>query len=105
MIDTHLGHVAINPRRGLADRLPADLKQRCSTPPPRSSPRTTSGCRAAREDTNTWKERGGKIVTLSPAEQQEAERRVTAAIQPVLDKSAPLKEFYNKVKAGAATVQ
>ena len=44
-------------------------------------------------------------MTLSPAEQQEAERRVTAAIQPVLDKSAPLKEFYNKIKAGAATVQ
>ncbi len=57
------------------------------------------------QDTNTWKDRGGKIVNLSPAEQEEAERRVTAAIQPVLDKSAPLKEFYGKIKAGAATVQ
>jgi hypothetical protein len=57
------------------------------------------------QDTNTWKERGGKIATLSPAEQQEAEKRASAAIQPVLDKSAPLKEFYNKIKAAAATVQ
>jgi hypothetical protein len=31
--------------------------------------------------------------------QQEAERRASAAIQPMLDKSAPLKDFYNKIKA------
>ena len=44
-------------------------------------------------------------MELSPAEQAEAEKRASAAIQPVLDKSAPLKEFYGKIKAGAATVQ
>ena len=55
-------------------------------------------------DNAAWKEKGGKTVTLSAAEQAEAEKRVTAAIQPVLDKSAPLKEFYGKIKAGAATV-
>jgi hypothetical protein len=38
-------------------------------------------------------------VTLSPAEQQEAEKRVIAAIQPILDKNAGLKEFYGKVRA------
>jgi TRAP-type C4-dicarboxylate transport system substrate-binding protein len=57
------------------------------------------------QDTDTWKARGGKIVTLSQAEQQEAERRVSAAIQPVVDKSVAMKEFYNKIKAAAATVQ
>lgn len=55
-------------------------------------------------DTAAWKEKGGKIYTLPAAEQTEAEKRVTAAIQPVLDKSPPLKEFYGKIKAGAATV-
>ena len=58
-----------------------------------------------KQDYATWKEKGGKLVELSPAEQAEAEKRASAAIQPVLDKSAPLKEFYGKIKAGAATVQ
>ena len=55
-------------------------------------------------DHAAWKEKGGKSVALSAAEQAEAEKRVEAAIQPVLDKSPPLKEFYGKIKAGAATV-
>jgi TRAP-type C4-dicarboxylate transport system substrate-binding protein len=55
-------------------------------------------------DHAAWKEKGGKSVTLSAAEQVDAEKRVSAAIEPVLDKSAPLKEFYGKIKAGAATV-
>jgi TRAP-type C4-dicarboxylate transport system substrate-binding protein len=55
-------------------------------------------------DTKAWTEKGGKIVRLSPAEQDEAMRRTTAALQPILDKNAPLKEFYNKVKSGAGKV-
>jgi TRAP-type C4-dicarboxylate transport system substrate-binding protein len=55
-------------------------------------------------DHAAWQKAGGKRAALSAAEQAEAEKRVTAAIQPVLDKSAPLKEFYGKIKAGAATV-
>ena len=108
MIDTHLwAIVAINlVSKVWYDRLPADLKQAVLDAAAKVEPENHKwGAARLVEDTNTWKERGGKIVTLSPAEQQEAERRVTAAIQPVLDKSAPLKEFYNKVKAGAATVQ
>jgi TRAP-type C4-dicarboxylate transport system substrate-binding protein len=50
-------------------------------------------------DTAAWKSHGGKIVTLSPAEQQEAEKRVVEAIQPVLDKNPGLKEFYGKVRS------
>lgn len=56
-------------------------------------------------DNKAWRERGGKVTTLSAAEQADAEKRVTAAIQPVLDKSAPLKEFYGKIKAGADSVK
>jgi hypothetical protein len=57
-----------------------------------------------KQDRETWMQHGGKIVTLSPAEQQEAVRRVSAAVQPILDKNAPLKEFYTKIKVGADTV-
>jgi TRAP-type transport system periplasmic protein len=57
------------------------------------------------DDFAAWKEKGGKNVKLSDAEQAEAVKRVSAAIQPVLDKSPPLKEFYNQIKAGAASVQ
>ena len=57
-----------------------------------------------KQDRETWMQHGGKIVTLSPAEQQEAVRRVSAAVQPILDKNAPLKEFYTKIRAGVDTV-
>lgn len=44
-------------------------------------------------------------MTLSPTEQQDAVWRATEAIQPVLDKDATLKEFYNKVKSSADKVK
>jgi TRAP-type C4-dicarboxylate transport system substrate-binding protein len=53
-------------------------------------------------DTSAWTSHGGTIVKLSAAEQQEAEKRVIAAIQPILDQNAGLKEFYNKVKSAIA---
>jgi TRAP-type C4-dicarboxylate transport system substrate-binding protein len=56
-------------------------------------------------DTAAWTAKGGKIVHLSDAEQAEAEKRVTAAIQPVLDKSPAMKAFYAKIKAGADSVK
>ena len=56
-------------------------------------------------DTKAWLDNGGKITNLSAPEQAEAEKRVTAAIQPVLAKNAALKEFYDKIKAGADSVK
>jgi TRAP-type C4-dicarboxylate transport system substrate-binding protein len=49
-------------------------------------------------DTKAWTTHGGKIATLPAAEQQEADKRVVAAIQPILDNNAGLKEFYNKIR-------
>ena len=49
-------------------------------------------------DTAAWTDKGGKIVKLSPADQEEAVRRTSAAAQTVVGKSAPLKEFYDKLK-------
>ena len=54
-------------------------------------------------DTKAWTDKG-KIVKLSPADQEEAVRRVSAAAQSVVGKSAPLKEFYDKLKAITASV-
>ncbi len=108
LLDTHLwAIVTLNlVSKSWYDRLPADLKKAVTDAGAKVEPENHKWVEARLvQDTNTWKERGGKIVNLSPAEQEEAERRVTAAIQPVLDKSAPLKEFYGKIKAGAATVQ
>jgi TRAP-type transport system periplasmic protein len=52
-------------------------------------------------DKKAWVEKGGKVATFSPTEQEEAKKRIAAAIQPVLAKTAPMKEFYDKVKAAA----
>jgi TRAP-type transport system periplasmic protein len=56
------------------------------------------------DDTKAWTDKGGKIVKLSPEDQQEAIRRTSAAAQSVVAKSAPLKEMYDKLKAAAAAV-
>lgn len=56
----------------------------------------------SQSDTDAWKSHGGKIVRLSDAEQQEAEKRVVEAIQPLLEKNPGLKDFYGKVKAAIA---
>lgn len=108
LLDTHLwAIVTLNlVSKAWYDRLPADLKEAVMKAGAAVEPEAQKwGAANLVADTNAWKEHGGKIVTLSPAEQQEAEKRASAAIQPVLDKSAPLKEFYGKIKAAAATVQ
>ena len=56
-------------------------------------------------DGEAWTSRGGKVAQLSPAEQQDAVRRATAAIQPILDKDAALKAFYDTIKASAEKVK
>jgi TRAP-type C4-dicarboxylate transport system substrate-binding protein len=56
-------------------------------------------------DRENWVKNGGKIITLAPAEQAEAQKRVAEAIQPLLAKDAGLKTFYDKIKSLAATVK
>jgi TRAP-type C4-dicarboxylate transport system substrate-binding protein len=53
------------------------------------------------DDRKTWTEKGGKVVKLSAAEQEDAGKRVTAAVQAVLAKNPPSKELYDKLKAAA----
>jgi TRAP-type C4-dicarboxylate transport system substrate-binding protein len=54
--------------------------------------------------TKTWKTQGGKIAEFSPAEQAEATKRVTAAIQPMLDSNPDLKKVYDAIKAASAKI-
>jgi len=55
-------------------------------------------------DTKAWTDKGGKIVKLSPDDQQEAVRRTSAAAQAVVAKSAPLKGLYDRLKTITASV-
>jgi TRAP-type C4-dicarboxylate transport system substrate-binding protein len=55
-------------------------------------------------DTKAWLANGGKIVKLSPQEQEEAIRRSTAALDPLFDKNPGLKEFYGRIKAAVSAV-
>ena len=52
-------------------------------------------------DRRNWTEHGGKIATLSAEEQEDAVRRSTQSIEPLLGKNAGLREFYEKVRAAA----
>jgi len=56
------------------------------------------------DDRKAWTEKGGKIAKLAAAEQEDAARRVSAAVQSVLAKNAPSKELYDKLKAAADSV-
>ena len=56
------------------------------------------------DDRKAWTEKGGKFYKLSTAEQEDANKRVAAAVQSVLAKNAPSKELYDKLKAAADTV-
>jgi len=56
------------------------------------------------DDRKTWTEKGGKVAKLAPAEQEDAGRRVSAAVQSVLAKNPSSKELYDKLKAAADSV-
>ncbi|MFL5029310.1 MAG: TRAP transporter substrate-binding protein [Xanthobacteraceae bacterium] len=56
------------------------------------------------DDRKAWTEKGGKIVKLAPPEQEDAAKRITAAVQSVLARNASSKELYDKLKAAADSV-
>ena len=85
------------------DRLPPDLKKIVLETGSKIEPELEKW-QVARigTDTKAWTDKGGKIVKLS--DQEEAVRRMSAAAQSVVGKSAPLKEFYDKLKAITSSV-
>lgn len=107
LIDTHLWAIVT---LGLVsktwyDKLPADLQKLVVDTGSKVEAEVVKwSITRAESDLKAWAATGGKTYTLSNAEQAEAVKRVTDAIQPILDKNAPLKEFYGKIRAGAATV-
>jgi C4-dicarboxylate-binding protein DctP len=86
------------------DRLPPDLKKIVLETGSKIEPELLKW-QITRIDTDTkaWTDKGGKIIKLSPADQEEAVRRTSAAAQTVVGKSAQLKEFYDKLKAITAS--
>jgi TRAP-type transport system periplasmic protein len=87
------------------DRLPPDLQKTVLETGLKLEPQfhTWQTARIA-ADAKVWTDKGGKIVKLPPDDQQEAVRRVSAAAQSVVGKSAPLKELYDRLKAIAGSV-
>ena len=87
------------------DRLPPDLQKTVLETGQKIEPELAKWqIERIASDTKAWAERGGKTVKLSPEEQQEAVRRVSASAQAVVAKSAPLKELYDRLKTVAASV-
>ncbi|MPZ37296.1 MAG: hypothetical protein GEU95_04405 [Rhizobiales bacterium] len=56
------------------------------------------------EDRKAWTDKGGRFTKLSPAEQQEAEKRVQSSVQAVLAKNARLKALYEQLRDVASKV-
>jgi TRAP-type C4-dicarboxylate transport system substrate-binding protein len=87
------------------DRLPADLQQAIMQTGTKVEQQMNQfQIDRLASDTKAWLSNGGKIVKLSPQEQEEAVRRSTAALQPVLDKNSALKDFYGRIKAAVSAV-
>ena len=85
------------------DRLPPDLKKIVLETGSKIEPELLKWQIARIDvDTKAWTDKGGKIVKLS--DRDEAVRRTSAAAQAVVAKTAPLKEFYDKLKAITASV-
>jgi TRAP-type C4-dicarboxylate transport system substrate-binding protein len=88
------------------DKLPADLQKAImETGAKLEAPLYQWQVKRIADDRKAWLERGAKIVKLSAAEQADAEKRVRAAVQSVLEKNPPSKELYTKLKTIADTVK
>jgi TRAP-type C4-dicarboxylate transport system substrate-binding protein len=88
------------------DRLPPDLQQAVRDTAVAIEPEMHKWQLArVASDLNAWVEKGGKVAKLPQSEQEEAVRRVSAAIQPVLAGNPGMKELYDTLKNAAATSQ
>jgi TRAP-type transport system periplasmic protein len=88
------------------DKLPDDLKKHVMDVAVKlEAPMYQWQVKRIADDNKAWLERGGKVVKLSAAEQAEAAKRVDKAVQDVLNKMAPSKELYTKLKAIADKVK
>jgi TRAP-type transport system periplasmic protein len=87
------------------DRLPPDLQKIVMETGTKIEPELAKWqVERIASDTKAWTDKGGKIVKLSPDDQQEAVRRTSAAAQAVVAKSAPLKDLYDRLKTITASV-
>jgi TRAP-type C4-dicarboxylate transport system substrate-binding protein len=87
------------------DKLPADLQKAIMDVGNKlEAPLHQWQVKRIQDDRKAWLDRGAKIVKLSAAEQADAVKKVRAAVQSVLDKNAPSKDLYTKLKAIADKV-
>jgi TRAP-type C4-dicarboxylate transport system substrate-binding protein len=87
------------------DKLPADLQKIVMDTGNKLEPVIYKWqIQRIKDDYKAWTDRGGKVVKLPAAEQADSVKRVQAAVQAVLDRNAPSKELYSKLKAIADKV-
>jgi TRAP-type C4-dicarboxylate transport system substrate-binding protein len=108
LLDTHLWEivsVALISKRWLAT-LPADLQKLVLESGPKVEPSVAAWSLENQKKLGAlWEKNGGKVFELTAEQQQEAEKKAEAAIQPLLKKDPRMNEFYQKIKAGAAKAQ
>lgn len=104
LVDTHLWEIvsiAMVSQRWY-DQLPADLQKAVVEAGSSIEPAVAKWSleRSAR-DKETWASHGGQVFELPAELRAEVENKVVASVQPLLDKNPEIKEFYQKLKAGA----
>jgi TRAP-type C4-dicarboxylate transport system substrate-binding protein len=88
------------------DKLPPDLQKAViETGQKLEQPIYQYQIKRIADDRKAWTDRGGKFVSLSAAEQKDAEKRVLAATNGVLDKNPPSKDFYQKIQAITSAIK
>jgi len=87
------------------DRLPPDLQQAVKETGQKIEPAIHQWqLDRIKSDREAWAKANGKIMTLSPEDQAEAQKRVLATVDPILAKDPPLKAFYEKLRSLAQSV-
>jgi TRAP-type C4-dicarboxylate transport system substrate-binding protein len=87
------------------DKLPPDLQQAVKETGQKIEPAIHKWqLDRINSDREVWAKANGKILTLSPEDQAEAQKRVLATVEPILAKDPPLRAFYEKLRSLAQSV-
>ncbi len=104
LVDTHLWEIvsiAMVSQRWY-DLLPSDLQKAVVETGSSIEPEVAKWSLARlAQDKKTWASHGGKVFELPAAVHAETEKKAVSSIQPLLEKNPQIRDFYQKLKAGA----
>jgi TRAP-type C4-dicarboxylate transport system substrate-binding protein len=108
LVDTHLWEIVsiAMVSQHWYDQLPADLQKAVVETGSAIEPEVAKWSLArSAHDKETWASHGGKVFAFPAELQAEIENKAVASVQPILDKNPEIKEFYQKLKAGAESTK